>query len=408
MRIAHVSDYYLPRIGGIELHVHDLASRQRAAGHDVEVITPARPGDCMDTVPELADAMTVHRVGRTTRRLPLALHAARPGCDAVRRGGYDVVHVHASVVSPLAVAAASAASRAGIPSVVTVHSMWDSLATAFRLLERPTGWSRWPVVWSAVSEAAAQPIRRIVDTEVAVLPNGVDPAAWRVEPRERDCNEVVVVSVMRLASRKRPLQLLRMMRKARRLLPPDVRLQAVIIGEGPERRLLERYLRRHDLAASVSLPGLLRREEIREVFGRADFFVAPANLESFGIAALEARCAGLPVVAKAHSGICEFIVDGRDGLLVRTDAEMVQAIARLAGSPQIRASMTDHSRAVPTSSSWAEVLRQNEAAYARAAALLARQTATVATLHPPWSLPHPRATAPPSLPPIRDESTTVA
>src|ERR1700726_4568638 len=39
MRIAHVSDCYLPRLGGIELQVHDLAERQAAAGHEVTVIT---------------------------------------------------------------------------------------------------------------------------------------------------------------------------------------------------------------------------------------------------------------------------------------------------------------------------------------------------------------------------------
>ena len=39
MRIAHVTDFYLPRLGGIELHVSDLSDRQRAAGHEVEVLT---------------------------------------------------------------------------------------------------------------------------------------------------------------------------------------------------------------------------------------------------------------------------------------------------------------------------------------------------------------------------------
>jgi glycosyltransferase involved in cell wall biosynthesis len=39
MRIAHVTDFYLPRLGGIEMHVRDLAMRQQAAGHEVEVIT---------------------------------------------------------------------------------------------------------------------------------------------------------------------------------------------------------------------------------------------------------------------------------------------------------------------------------------------------------------------------------
>ena len=46
MRIAHVTDVYLPRLGGVELQVHDLAERQRAAGHETVVLTttPGGPG----------------------------------------------------------------------------------------------------------------------------------------------------------------------------------------------------------------------------------------------------------------------------------------------------------------------------------------------------------------------------
>ena len=59
-------------------------------------------------------------------------------------------------------------------------------------------------------------------------------------------------------------------------------------------------------------------------------FVAPADLESFGIAALEARCAGLPVVAKSSGGVREFVRDEVEGLLCDTDEDMVQALVRLA------------------------------------------------------------------------------
>ena len=78
------------------------------------------------------------------------------------------------------------------------------------------------------------------------------------------------------------------------------------------------YIRAHELDDVVELVGRLTRDEIRELFSSADIFVAPANLESFGIAALEARCAGLPVVAKARTGIREFVEHGREGLLARS------------------------------------------------------------------------------------------
>ena len=89
----------------------------------------------------------------------------------------------------------------------------------------------------------------------------------------------------------------------------------MIVGEGPERPRLERYraVRSHGLAGSVELAGRRSREEIRDLYATADVFVAPANLESFGIAALEARCAGVPVVAFGHTGISEFVTTAAPG-----------------------------------------------------------------------------------------------
>jgi glycosyltransferase involved in cell wall biosynthesis len=80
----------------------------------------------------------------------------------------------------------------------------------------------------------------------------------------------------------------------------------------------------------VELTGRLNRDEIKEVYRRADVFVMPANLESFGIAALEARAAGLPVVALLASGVRDFVRQGVDGLLARDDAELSRHIARIA------------------------------------------------------------------------------
>ena len=72
---------------------------------------------------------------------------------------------------------------------------------------------------SAVSGVAATPIRRIVgDTrDVIVLPNGIDNTAWQVAhpDRREDDGTITIVSVMRLAPRKRPLHLLKMIKKVR-------------------------------------------------------------------------------------------------------------------------------------------------------------------------------------------------
>jgi glycosyltransferase involved in cell wall biosynthesis len=372
VKIAHVTDFYLPRLGGIEMHVHDLAVRQQAAGHAVEVLTstPGAGGPGGD--------VPVRRVSEATRR-PVALNPVGPRLigGLLRAGRYDVVHVHAGVLSPLAFAAVAAAVEAGIPAAVTLHSFLTRWEAAFGALDATIGWSRWPVQWTAVSDVAAGSVRRLVgpDRPVLVLPNGIDPGEWRVEPAPRRADQVLVVAVMRLAARKRPLPLLRMLRRVRRELPGAVDLRAVIIGEGPQRPTLERFRWQFRMTGWVDLPGRLSRGAIRQVFERADLFVAPAVLESFGIAALEARCGGLPVLARAGSGIGEFVVDGQDGLLAASDRQMARDLVRLAGDPAERARLSRHSRQVPTELAWPAVLRRTAAAYAAAEHLVRRDTA---------------------------------
>ncbi|HEY6748457.1 MAG TPA: glycosyltransferase family 4 protein [Mycobacteriales bacterium] len=362
MRVAHVSDFYLPRLGGIELHVRDLAVRQQAAGHAVEVLT-STPGGGDD------DAVPVRRITEAFRH-PAALHPGGPRAvgELLRTGKYDVVHVHAGVFSPLAFAAVAAGAGAGLPVVVTLHSFLTSYEPAFRALDTAVGWSSWPVQWTAVSDVAAESVRRLVgpDSPVLVLPNGTDPADWRVRRSDRDPDQVLLVGVMRLAARKRPLPLLRMLRRARSVLSPAVGLRAVIVGEGRQRAALERYLWRHRMRDWVELPGRLPRTGIRQVFERADLFVAPAVLESFGIAALEARCSGLPVLARHGSGIGSFVTHGQDGLLAGSDAEMVRDLVGLAADPAERERLAARSRLAPPDLGWSSVLARTAAAYAAA------------------------------------------
>ncbi len=383
MRIAHISDCYLPRLGGIEVQVHSLAQHQLAAGHVVEVITATPPARHDRTSFEVVDGVPVRRL---TIDLPFELPVyPRVGreitalLEQARRSGaaYDAVHLHTGVISPFAYGALPALIRAGVPTVVTVHSMWGSpwgpARLTMRLAHAMTRWSRWPIVVSAVSSAAASAVREVAGpgVPVRVIANGIDPAQWVVDPEPRTPqDDVLLVAVMRMAPRKRCLPLLRMLEQVREQLPASVGLRAMVIGDGPRRGAMRRYLRRHAMADWVQLPGRWERPAIRELYRRADLFVAPADLESFGIAALEARTAGLPVIAKAGTGVGEFVVDTVEGVLAPTDHDLVAALVALAGSAPRRAAMAEHNRAVAPSTTWPAVLAQCEAAYAAAQELV--------------------------------------
>ncbi|WP_113703969.1 glycosyltransferase family 4 protein, partial [Nonomuraea lactucae] len=157
------------------------------------------------------------------------------------------------------------------------------------------------------------------------------------------------------------------LRGVRSRVPPAVPLRATVVGDGPARGSMERYLARHGMADWVSLPGRHTREQIAKVLESADVFVAPAPRESFGIAALEARAAGLPVVARAQSGVADFVRHGTEGLLGRDLGDLVGAVARLSTDAALRARITAHNRVTPPAAgSWPAVLEGFDRAYAEA------------------------------------------
>lgn len=361
MRVLHLTDCYLPRVGGIEMHVRDLCRAQRGAGHDAAVVTATPAGRDAGAEAE-ADEEWVHRLHPRSTSLLSSVAGGPDLARVLERVRPDVIHAHVSVFSPFAVAGARQASRAGLPVLVTVHSMWSG---SVRPVLRPLllGLDREPVTWSAVSHRAAGPVRAVLgdDSPILVLPNAVDPGWWQVA--HRPDTTATIVSVMRLARRKRPLSLARMLRRVRAELPAGTPLRAVIVGDGPQRSALQSYLDRHAMTW-VELPGRLGREEIRTLHGGASLYAAPATLESFGIAALEARCAGLPVVASTRGGVGEFVSDGREGLLARDDDDMVAAMLRLVTDAGLRRSMGAHNRTVISRLDWAAACSASLNAYA--------------------------------------------
>jgi glycosyltransferase involved in cell wall biosynthesis len=337
MRIALVSDCYLPRLGGIELHVHDLAGRLIRAGHEVTVFT---------TTPGPAAPAAIDVVRLPGIPLPSAIRSLRD---------FDVVHVHSSIFSPLAWRAA----RAVEAPLITLHSL-PSPAVPWPIarLDRYVGSARW----TAVSAVVADVLRSALPgRSVGILHNGIDPAQWR-QPRLAHATRTVV-STMRLTRRKRPSALLQMLERVRAGVPAEVPLRAVIAGEGNQERALAAELRRRGLAEWVEMPGRLSRFEIRQLYAAADIYLAPAGLESFGIAALEARSAGLPVVAMASGGVREFIRHGIEGYLVGSDREMADTTAMLLTDPGLLARISEHNLRTDPAMVWDRVVADHLAAY---------------------------------------------
>jgi glycosyltransferase involved in cell wall biosynthesis len=350
-----VCDWFLPRVGGIELHLRDLALALRAGGLDARVVTTTRGPDLVERVP-------VHRVRAALS--PVGGFAFTPAglarlAGVLRAERFDVVHAHASVVSPAAYAGALAGARAGVPTVLTFHSMLHRSAFLLGASESLFGWMAGRMVLSAVSSVvAAQAVRWLPGAAVAVLPNGIDGAFWHAAAVRRagePGRDVTFVSAMRLSRKKRPAMLLRAFATATRFVGDAPSMRLVIAGEGPDRVALTRQAVALGIGDRVELPGQLSRESLRQLYGRADAFVLPSERESFGIAALEARAAGLPVIGMLASGLRDFIRQGAEGLLARDDAELSRFMSRIALDVPFREYVLHRNASVPPPYDWQDV-----------------------------------------------------
>ncbi|MFL6133257.1 MAG: glycosyltransferase family 4 protein [Nocardioidaceae bacterium] len=349
MRILHVTDHYLPVLGGIETHVSALARHQAHRGDDVTVLT-STPAFADGRLFAGDDAVTVRRT-------------SLPAGFRTDFAAFDIVHAHVSVVAPFTAPMVSVAARSGVPTVVTVHSLWNGLGPVPELVARLTGMRGAPVTWTAVSEVAGRELAQRLPSSmtVGVLPNAADVTPRPASPARDQERAVRLVSTMRVARRKRPLALLQMYAALRRIT--DVATELTIVGDGPLRARVERYARRVGLGDHVTVTGRLEPPEVLAELSQADVYVAPALLESFGIAALEARCVGLPVVGLASTGMSEFVGHGVEGFLCRDDVHMVTRLREMCEDDALRLRMSEHNRTTPSAMTWQRALLSHDAVY---------------------------------------------
>jgi glycosyltransferase involved in cell wall biosynthesis len=325
VRVLHIADVYLPKLGGIEKQVSRLVEIQRLRGNDVSVVTATHG-------PEL------ERVFRVTSRLafglPLNFSAKKQLEKLFAQTNPEVIHIHTGVFSQFSWLAHRVSNQMKIPTLVTVHSIWGPLA---QKLYRSFLLSRFVdsnTLVSAVSETAASKVRAVTRKEVAVTPNGVDLSHWQLAERTAHPETFRLVTATRLAARKRVLPLLFVFRKLLKSVnAKDRKVELHIAGTGISRRLLEVFVKLSGIGSQVVFHGRLDSKELYELFQESDVFVQLSVREAFGLAAIEARATGLPVVGRSGNGFVEFITDGKDGYLVDSDEIALQKLIHLIENP---------------------------------------------------------------------------
>ncbi len=188
--------------------------------------------------------------------------------------------------------------------------------------------------------------RGIASSRVTVVHNGARPEAFAPTVigglrRSLGLNDQdrVVLTVGRLSHEKGHSDLIRALSSC------HASTRLVIVGDGPERRGLERLARTQRVGGSVIFAGMT--SEVGPFYAMADVFALPSLSEGSPCALLEAMACGVPVVATRVGGVPEIAADGRNALLVppRDPAALGHAIGRLLADPILGARLGSAARA---------------------------------------------------------------
>lgn len=319
MRVAIVTESFVPNVNGVVRTLLEYLAYLRACGHEAIVFAPGT-GDTtihgFDVVrvagapfplyPELTIAPYSTRLGGTLRDWrPDVVHLASPfvlgmhGLRVARSLGVPVAgHYQTDIAGYAAHFGLGAFSGLAWRRLLDLHNACDvSFAPTFSVAQqlRRRGMRRVHVSGRGVDTATFDPARR--------------SHAWR-EVLTAGCERPVLLYVGRISPEKNLAALVAVARALREC-------PFLIVGDGPARGLLEAQLAGLEAYFTGTLHGL----DLAAAYASADIFVFPSATETFGQVVREAMASGLPAIGVRAGGVQDLILDGETGLLCQPGDE---------------------------------------------------------------------------------------
>lgn len=309
-----------PTYGGSGIVGSELGRDLAARGHEVHFISSFLP----TRLTELNERIHFHEVEMMQYPLfehqPYDLALATKMATVARAEKLDLLHVHYAIPHSISaiLARESIKQKMYVPVITTLHGTDITLVGADRSYLPIT---RYGLQQSdgvtAVSKFLKQATIETFDfDEIEVIPNFIcqyhykrleeSPLREELAPN----GERLLVHVSNFRAVKRPADCVEILARVRKA-GIDARL--VMVGDGPERGATTYRAEQLGLNGNVSFVG--KQANISDYLGIGDVFLLPSELESFGLAALEAQACEVPVVATRVGGIPEVVDDGETAYL---------------------------------------------------------------------------------------------
>jgi N-acetyl-alpha-D-glucosaminyl L-malate synthase BshA len=342
-----------PTYGGSGVVATELGIELAARGHQVHFITSSQPFRLTGREANIH----FHEVSVSTYPLfeypPYDLALATRMAEVADFYSLDLLHVHYAIPHSVSALLASqmlashsfAERRRNLPFITTLHGTDITLVgldpsylpiTRFAI-ERSHG-------VTAISSHLADRTREAfgITGEIEVIRNFVNCDVYarqpdlvaEMRPRFASANEHLFVHLSNFRAVKRVLDVVEVFARVARVLPSRL----MLIGDGPDRSAAEHLALRHGVQDRIHFLG--KQDNVNELLPLADLMIMPSQMESFGLAALEAMACGVPAIATRVGGVPELIENHVNGLLFEigdVDAMADGAIALLKAPDRFQA-----------------------------------------------------------------------
>ncbi|KZT00660.1 glycosyltransferase family 4 protein [Laetiporus sulphureus 93-53] len=328
--VGMVCDFFHPDVGGVENHIYMLSANLIRRGHKVVVITHSHPPDRVG-IRWLLPAIKVYYLPFPT----IASSATLPNYftflpylrTIVLREGIQLIHAHASL-SSLGQEGILHAHLMGVRTVFTDHSLFgfDDAASILtnKLLEGALRNVDAVICVSHTGRENTVLRARLVPHTAYVIPNAIVADQFKPAGSMHPIDTVTIVVISRLAYRK-GIDLL--VATAPRICAYFPNVNFVVGGDGPKLIDILQMREKHMLQDRIEMLGPVRHSDVRNVLVRGSIFMNTSLTESFGIAILEAACAGLYVVSTRVGGVPEILPEDMISFANPEEDDVVRAIS---------------------------------------------------------------------------------
>jgi len=340
-----------PTYGGSGIVGSELGRDLAERGHNVHFISSVLP----TRLTELNDRIHFHEVEMMSYPLfehqPYDLALATKMATVARAEKLDLLHVHYAIPHSISaiLARESIKQKRYVPVITTLHGTDITLVGADRSYLPIT---RYGLQQSdgvtAVSKFLKQATIETFDfDDVEVIPNFICGCHYRRQPDSPLRDEIapngerLLVHVSNFRAVKRPVDCVEILSRVRQ---NGVNARLVMVGDGPERSSVAYRSETLNVSDHVTFVG--KQANIADYLGVADVFLLPSELESFGLAALEAQACEVPVIATRIGGIPEVVSEGETGYLsdVGDVEKMSEDTLRLLGDEDMRRAFGEKGR----------------------------------------------------------------